>query len=173
MKSCLCLLALVFVTGLGAEPKSKIAVGQPAPGFSGVTDDGASFSLDSCKGRVVLLTFFVIAPGPCQDTLTRIEKEVWTTYKAKGLEIITVGRDHSVKELAAFKQEKKFSFRMVADPKREIFDRYADSAVPRCYLIDRDGRVILQSYGYDYWPFEHLKEAIAAALSPAAHSASF
>jgi alkanesulfonate monooxygenase SsuD/methylene tetrahydromethanopterin reductase-like flavin-dependent oxidoreductase (luciferase family) len=55
-------------------------------------------------------------------------------------------------------------FRPLIDPQREIFGKYATEAIPRCYVIGRDGKIAFMTMGFDPEEFELLKKKIAAEL---------
>ena len=58
-----------------------------------------------------------------------------------------------------------YTFPMGLDPDQKIFRRYAQKAIPRNFLIDRDGKVVLASIGYDKKEFAHLIETIEKTLN--------
>jgi len=162
--------ALLLVLGLSlcrvlAGEGDIVAVGQKAPAFSGVTTEGSALKLEDYAGKVVLLNFFATWCPPCMQEMPHLETELWQARRGEGLVVLAVGREHSVEELAKFKASKHFSFTIVADPKREIFGKYASSMIPRCYLIGKDGIVRLAVTGFDPADFAKLKEAVSAELA--------
>jgi len=160
----LLLLGLAFSSALAGEG-DIVAVGQKAPGFSGTTTEGAALKLEDYAGKVVLLNFFATWCPPCMQEMPHLETELWQARRGEGLVVLAVGREHSVAELAKFKASKHFTFTIVADPKREIFGKYASSMIPRCYLIGKDGTVRLAVTGFEPEDFAKLKNAVVAELA--------
>jgi len=167
-KSILALLLLSIATLCRAATGDGgiVKVGQTAPNFSGVATDGATVELKSLAGKVVLLNFFATWCGPCMQEMPRIESEIWKSKKFRdaGVVVLAVGREHGVDELKKFKESKRLTFQILADPKREIYSKYAKEYIPRCYLIGKDGKIKYASMGFDPNDFEKLKSAIAAAI---------
>ena len=93
-----------------------------------------------------------------------IEKEIWEMNQSQNFEVIAVGREHNVEELTKWKENAHVTFTIVADPKREIYSKYATQYIPRCYLIGKDGLVKYTSSGYDEKEFAQLKMVITAEL---------
>ncbi|MFT3830667.1 MAG: TlpA disulfide reductase family protein [Opitutaceae bacterium] len=159
----LSLMAVASFASGAAEDVVKI--GDAAPVFVGQASDGGNVDLAALKGRVVLLSFFATWCPPCKTEMPALEAEVWAPLHEKGLEVLAIGRQHSVEEVAAFKAANRLSFRFVADPDRAIYAKYATGFIPRCYLIGKDGAVKAATVGYDPEEFAQLVAAIRAELA--------
>jgi len=155
------LLASAF---LGVEENDIVKVGQPAPDFSGVTSDGQRLEASAFKGKVVLLNFFATWCPPCQEELPHLEKDVWQKYQGQGLVVVAIGREHTPDVLKKFKATKGLTFTVVADPKREIYARYAAQYIPRNYLIGKDGVIKYTSAGWEPEEMEKMTRVIEAEL---------
>ena len=102
---------------------TSLKEGEKAPAFTGVDQDGNKISLSDYKGRKVVLFFY-----PEDDTPTcTIEacnlRDNHALLKTEGFEVIGVSPDD---ENSHKKFEQKFSlpFRLVADPKHTIINKY-------------------------------------------------
>ena len=100
------------------------------------------------SGKVVVLNFFATWCGPCMMEMPDLENLLWQPLKESGLVLIAVGREHSEAEVRTFQKRSGLSFLFAADPKREIYARFATQYIPRCVLIGKDGRIKYQTIGF-------------------------
>jgi peroxiredoxin len=144
---------------------TRVKVGQPAPDFSCRTLSGEELSLSREKGKVVVVNFFATWCGPCLEELPHLEKEVAQQFAArKDFKLIVLGREHTASELEKFQKKQKLSLPLAPDPKREIYNRYAEKFIPRNFVVGEDGKVKLASVGYAKEDFRKLVETIQQEL---------
>jgi peroxiredoxin len=165
------LLALAFLSPrLFAQDDAEstlVKVGDAAPAFSITTIDGSEFSTGKLKGKVILLNFFATWCGPCLAELPHLEAEVWQKFRDRGLKLVLIGREHNTDDLVKFKAEQKLTMPFAADPKREVYAKYANEGIPRNVLIGIDGKVKFQSVSYDAAEFAQMEKAIESELAQA------
>ena len=53
---------------------------------------------------------------------------------------------------------------MGLDSARTVYDRYASNYIPRNFLIDKEGKVVLATVGYDEEEFDALIRTIEKTL---------
>ena len=167
MKTALCMLACLLTVwpAFSEEAESTLVkVGDAAPSFTVTTTEGSEVSTDKLKGKVILVNFFATWCGPCLSELPHLETEIWRKLKERGLAVVVIGREHNNEELATFKASKKFTFPIAADPKREVYGKYATQYIPRNFVVGRDGKVIYQSVGFDQAEFKQMIAKIEAEL---------
>ena len=138
----------LFVLAQDVEKTDLTEAGQMVPQFTVTTLDGQEFDSHKLNGKVTLINFFATWCGPCNAEMPHLEKDIWQRFKDKNLTVISIGREHSEKEVGTFKKEKDLSFSMAADPDRDIYKRFATKYIPRNYIIDTDGRIAYQAKGY-------------------------
>jgi len=170
----LTVIALLFTTAIliaGApaaennESSTLTKIGQAVPDFKVTATDGKEFSADTFRGKVILINFFATWCAPCLAELPRVEKEIWQKYKDRGLVIVVIGREHPTAEVAEFQKKMKYTFPMAADPKREIYGKFATKYIPRTYVINRDGKISYQAHGYAEPEFKTLLAAVEQEFS--------
>lgn len=127
---------------------SLTKVGEIAPEFSVVADDGSAVESDNLRGKVVVLNFFATWCGPCLQELPHLD-ELWNEFgENKKFAMIAIGREETPQSVADFKSRRRLTLPMAADPDRTVYNRYATERIPRTYLIARDGTIVYQTVGF-------------------------
>ena len=141
----LLLLAYGFKTNPREIPSPLL--GRPAAAFALTTFAGSPVSLESLRGKVVLLNFWASWCVPaCYDEAPALER-TWRDYKDKG--VVVVGVDIQDQEEAARKFLAQFghSFPNAPDPGGRVAVDYGVYGVPETFFIDRKGRVRFKQVG--------------------------
>jgi peroxiredoxin Q/BCP len=159
-------LAVAFVT-VHAADQPMPAVGQVAPGFTLPSQDGAQISLDSFRGKWVVLYFY---PKDMTKGCT-IEAHNFQRDQAKfdALDAVILGvsvdTPDSHKE---FCTKEGLTFRLLADPEHKVVDAYGSLghfgamtiASRNTFLIDPHGKIVKEWTKVD--PSVHSDEVQAA-----------
>ena len=136
-----------------AESTTLVKAGDTAPDFTVEMVDGSSVTLGDLKGKVVLLNFWATWCPPCRQELTRVQ-----------FVFLPVSRGEKREAVEAFREKTGYAFPMGLDPARTVYDRYASNYIPRNFVIDRKGKVVLATVGYDEHEFEELIRTIEKTL---------
>lgn len=129
--------------------------GDQIPEFTIPMENGTTISSTDLKGKVVILSFFATWCGPCLRELPHVQSEIWNKYKDNPyFKLFVIGREHTPEEMAKFKTEKKYTFPIIADTHRKIFSLFAKQNIPRMYLIDKTGKIILMTEGFEQSKFK-------------------
>jgi peroxiredoxin len=124
-------------------------VGDVAPPFI-VTDDGGSIvDLDALRGNVVLLNFFGIDCKPCVVEMPYIQRIFDGFCERSDFKVIAITTFDTRGAVSAFKSEHDLTFPIAVDSTAKSFRKYASPAVPRTYVISRDGKIAFQSLGFN------------------------
>jgi thiol-disulfide isomerase/thioredoxin len=154
--ACIAIALLAVPFSKSGEYVSYTKVGDPVPAFSATTLDGKEFSTAAAKGSVVLLNFWATWCPPCQMEMPRLEKEVWQKYGGRDFTMIAIAREQSAEEITVYRAKNKYTFPMAPDPKRQVYGKFANAGIPRNYLLNREGKILFQSVGYDLKEFEKM-----------------
>jgi len=157
-------MLLMCLTPVMADDETVVKVGDVAPLFKTLTTDGQVFDLAAHKGKPVVVAFISSVSRSSNSILPLLEQEIWWLYSKKGLILIGIGREDKAIDLAQFKKDEELTFFLGEDPRRDIFNLYASSVLPRCYLIDPTGKVVFSTVGYDEAEFDKMKKLIDEML---------
>lgn len=147
------------------EASTIIKAGMEAPDFTVEMFDGKSIRLSDLRGKVVLVNFWATWCPPCREELTRVQTDIIDRFAGKDFVFLPISRGEELQTVAAFRKRMGYTFPMGLDPDQRIFRRYAKNYIPRNFLIDAEGKVVLASIGYDKAEFEHLIQAIDKTLN--------
>ena len=159
-------LAVAFVT-VHAADQPMPAVGQVAPGFTLPSQDGAQISLDSFRGKWVVLYFYPkdMTKG-CTIEAHNFQRDQ-AKFDADNAVILGVSVDtpDSHKE---FCTKEGLTFRLLADPAHKVVDEYGSLghfgpmtiANRNTFLIDPKGKIVKEWTKVD--PQVHSEEVLAA-----------
>ena len=141
----LMLLAYGFKTNPREIPSPLLD--RPAAAFTVTTFAGSPLSLESLRGKVVMLNFWASWCRPaCYEEAPALER-TWREYKDKG--VVVVGIDIQDRDEAArtFLAEFGHSFPNAPDPAGRVAVDYGVYGVPETFFIDRKGRVRFKQVG--------------------------
>ena len=169
MKRTLFLMFVAFsatTISVAQTDKTTLAkIGDKAPAFICKTLDGRKIDISKLQGKIIMINFFATWCGPCNLELPVLQKNIWEKYKGnQDFELIILGREHTEKEVSDFVKSKKFTMPFAPDPKRTIFNLYANLSIPRNIIIGKDGRIIFQSIGYSETEFKKIEAFLAEKL---------
>lgn len=146
------------------ESTTLVKAGEKAPDFTVELFDGGKISLAELKGKVVLLNFWATWCPPCRQELTRVQSDIIDRFAGRDFVFLPVSRGETRDAVAAFREKTGYTFPMGLDPAQTTYDLYASNYIPRNFLIDAEGKVVLASVGYDAEEFDSLIKTIEKTL---------
>ena len=102
---------------------STVDAGSPASGFTAPTNDGGSLSLDSLRGKTVVLYFYPRDDTPGCTREAQEFTEALPEFTAAGAEIVGVSKDTAAKH-DKFREKYSLPFTLVSDADSDICERY-------------------------------------------------
>ena len=157
------LVVATFAAGCTA-PQQKGDV-RPAPGFDLPDLAGGRVTLDSLKGKVVVLDFWATWCGPCIKEIPDYA-DFWRKNQPRGIEVLgVVVESGEPQEILDFIREYKIPYRQVLGDEK-IQEAYGvDQGYPTTFVIDKDGKILYKALGAIPAKFEKLQETVDKALA--------
>ena len=146
------------------EQATIVKDGMVAPDFEVKMFDGSVVKYADLKGKVVLLNFWATWCPPCRAELARVEKDIIKKFKGEEFVFLPVSRGEKYETVAAFREKMGYTFPMGLDTDNTIYKKYAQTYIPRNFLIGKDGKVVKASVGYDETEFAELIKEIEEQL---------
>ena len=146
-------------------------VGEQAPDFEALTDEGESMHLSDHLGKVVVLYFYPRADTPGCTKEACGFRDDYSAYEDARVVILGVSPD-SVKNQAKFKKKFELPFTLLADEDHRIADQYSvwgqknfmgreyEGVHRTTFLIGKDGKIL--AVFEKVKPAEHSEEILAS-----------
>ncbi len=128
------------------------------------TLDGRPFSLDSLKGRVVVLDFWASWCVPCRESVPFFDG-LQQKYRAQGLTIVGLTLEDDEDAITDFLADEPATFAIVRDPTGRAGEAFRVVAMPTTFLIDREGRTVARFEGSNKQVHARLEAAVTTLLS--------
>ncbi|MFD2966961.1 TlpA family protein disulfide reductase [Sphingobacterium bambusae] len=166
MKNSVLIVLFSFSMLLGKGQEWKVFLTEVVPSFKVLDKQGKSLSIDSLRGKVVLINFFATWCPPCRQELPRLQKEVWERWgHREDFAVMVLAREEGWDKLDPFIENTGYTFPIFPDLKRDVFSLFAESQIPRNVLLDKEGKIIYQSIGYTPEEFTAFIELIEDSLA--------
>jgi thiol-disulfide isomerase/thioredoxin len=151
------------------KPELDFDVGDHAPAFALTSGDGSKVSLDSLKGRVVLLDFWATWCGPCKMAMPGVQKlhEKYAGKKVSVFGVDTFERgttEQKTEKPKKYMAEQKYTYGLLLGGD-DLAKQYGITGIPTFILIGPDGNILYIGVGFDENQDEKLSEIIDTALA--------
>ena len=165
------MLSTFSLSAQGGEREDRgyiVKVGQMAPDFTMVLEDGKRVKLSDMRGKVVMLQFTASWCGVCRKEMPFIERDIWLKYKdRKDFVLWGIDRDEPLEKVALLRSVTKVTYPIGLDPKGAIFNLYAspNAGITRNVIIDAEGRIAFLTRLYNEEEFQAMCQEIRRLLN--------
>jgi peroxiredoxin len=129
------------------EPEHP-TLGMAAPDFSLKTlRTDKTVTLESLRGKVVVLDFWATWCGPCVAGLPTMQK-VTDAFKDRGVVFYGIDLLEPAARVQSFVDKKKWTFSVLLDEKGEVAKQYKVNGIPHSIVIGKDGKILNVHVGF-------------------------
>ncbi|HEY7219038.1 MAG TPA: TlpA disulfide reductase family protein [Candidatus Binatia bacterium] len=121
-----------------AAPNPGPAVGRNAIGFSLQTLDGKSVTLDTFRGKPLIVNFFASWCDPCRDEMPLIN-ELAMRGEKEGYSVLGIAVEDTRAAMSEFRKEAKLVFPIALDLNSTVKRSYRIFGPPATFFIDGQG----------------------------------
>ena len=145
---------------------TRTEVGQAAPTFALTTVDGTVFDLEEQRGKVVLLNFWATWCPPCIAEMPALRDRVYERFAGEDFAMLCIAREEDDAKIVPFAEKHEVTaLPMAGDVDRSVYALYAEHTIPRNVVIDRDGRIVFQSFGFEEDEFAEMIDVIEEQIA--------
>ncbi len=159
-------LAILTLNSCNSQNKDRgyiVKVGDQAPDFTTILDNGKSFSLSENKGKIIMLQFTASWCSVCRKEMPVIEKEIWQKLKDNpNFVLIGLDKDEPIEKAKEFREKTGITYPLALDKGSAVFEKYAHkkAGVTRNVIIDKKGKIVCLTRLYNEEEFNNMKKII-------------
>lgn len=97
----------------------------------------------------VMISFWATWCTPCKEEMKKMQP-IYEKFKDQGFTYLAVNQDNqkTISKVKAFINANKYSFPVVLDPEKQVFQDYNGTGIPYSLLIDKNKKIVAKHLGY-------------------------
>jgi len=123
--------------------------------------EGNIFNYESTKGKVVLINFWATWCPPCIAEIPNLDK-LYSDYKDKVVFLFVSNEENEI--ISKFYKKSEYSFK-VYKAKSKYPQEFNVRSIPRTFLIDKKGKIVIDKTGASNWNSQKVRTIIDELLS--------
>ena len=142
-------------------------VGKPAPAFELKDTEGSTVSLESLKGKTVILDFFATWCGPCRKGMP-VLMDIAEQRADEGVVLYAIDLDEPADKIKSFLEKQGWNLNVLMTGDSKVADEYMVGGIPHTVIVAPDGS--LQFIEIGFRGKEHAEQQINQAIDKAIES---
>jgi peroxiredoxin len=144
---------------------TELKEGQRGPSFHLPLFTGGEASLETWKGKLVVLNFWATWCTPCTAEMPTLEA-LWRDYRERGLVVVGVSVDRGAPRalIAPYLKGLGLTFPVLLDPQMETANAWRVAGVPATFLVRPDGAVAGMVVGAREWDSREMRALLETML---------
>lgn len=157
-------LAAVAAVAIGALGYSTLSTRKPAPDVTFNSIAGEKVSMQSLRGKVVMVNFWATSCTTCIKEMPQMV-QTYNKYKDRGLDFVAVAMSYDPPNYVLnYAQTRNLPFKVALDTEGNVAKSFDDvKLTPTTYVIDKEGNIIKRYVGEP--DFAALHQLLEKALS--------
>lgn len=159
------LAGAIAVIAVAAVGYFSLATQKAAPPVTFTSLSGEKVSMQSLRGKVVLVNFWATSCTTCVHEMPKMV-ETYNMYKNKGLDFVAVAMSYDPPNYVLnYAQTRSLPFKVALDVQGDLAKSFGDvKLTPTTYVIDKNGNIIKRYVGEpEFAELHHLLETALAA----------
>lgn len=164
IQTTIALLLAVFVYVIFDSFRERlVVVGDTAPDFSIMADNGRTVTTTNFGGKLLVLNFWATWCPPCIEELPSLN-EFHRRFSNSGVVVLGISIDKDEKAYRDFLARARVSFLTARDSENKINVEYGTYKVPETYIIDSSGKVLRKIISNTDWMSERMIRDVESLL---------
>lgn len=157
-------LGAVAVAAAGTVAYVSLTATKPAPDVTFKSITGEQVSMQSLRGKVVMVNFWATSCTTCIKEMPAMV-QTYNKYKGQGLDFVAVAMSYDPPNYVLnYAQTRKLPFKVALDVQGDVAKSFDDvKLTPTTYVIDKEGKIIKRYVGQP--DFAALHRLLEKALS--------
>lgn len=122
------------------EPQEYVKEGDLVPEISIKLSDGTDYNSRETDGKATVLIFFNTTCPDCRRELPILQTQYEQSDPEK-TRFVCISREEGKERVSAYWDETHLTMPWYADETRELFSMFAESGIPRIYVVSPNSRI--------------------------------